>query len=30
MYRGTENISEWEDADEIVGDWKRFYVGGEG
>jgi nitroreductase len=27
MYRGLENIGEWEDADEILGKWKDFYVG---
>ena len=26
MYRGLENI-EWEDADDILGKWKDFYVG---
>ena len=26
MYRGLENIGEWEDADEILGKWKDFYV----
>src|SRR5258708_999249 len=27
MYRGAENIGEWEDADEILGRWKDFYQG---
>lgn len=27
MYRGLENIDEWEDADDILGKWKDFYVG---
>jgi nitroreductase len=26
MYRGLENIDEWEDADEILGKWRDFYV----
>ena len=26
MYRGLENIDEWEDADEILGNWRDFYV----
>jgi nitroreductase len=27
MYRGAEDISEWEDADDILGKWKDFYLG---
>lgn len=27
MYRGVEDVAEWEDADEILGAWKEFYVG---
>jgi nitroreductase len=27
MYRGLENIDQWEDADDILGEWKDFYVG---
>ncbi len=27
MYRGLENIDEWEDADDVLGKWKYFYVG---
>ena len=26
MYRGVENVSEWEDADEILGLWADFYT----
>lgn len=26
MYRGVENVAEWEDADEILGQWKDFYL----
>lgn len=26
MYRGVENIDEWEDSEEILGEWKDFYV----
>jgi hypothetical protein len=25
MYRGLENVHDWEDADEILGEYKRFY-----
>jgi hypothetical protein len=27
MYRGVEDIREWEDAQEILCKWKDFYVG---
>ncbi len=27
MYRGVENVGEWEDAEEILGKWKDFYLG---
>ena len=30
MYRGVENIRDWEDADEILGEWKRYYIAREG
>lgn len=26
MYRGVENTTAWEDADEILGEWKGFYI----
>jgi hypothetical protein len=26
MYRGVENIGEWKDSEEILGEWKDFYV----
>lgn len=26
MYRGMENAGDWEDADEILGNWKRYYL----
>jgi hypothetical protein len=27
MYRGVENVGEWEDAEEILGKWRDFYLG---
>jgi hypothetical protein len=27
MYRGVENIDEWEDAGDVLGKWKYFYIG---
>jgi nitroreductase len=26
MYRGVEDIGQWEDADQILGPWKNFYI----
>jgi nitroreductase len=30
MYRGAERVGDWEDADEILGPFRRYYVGDEG